>query len=99
MTVSQFPGRQYGLPHNGDELPFHPIASVFPLMERQAIVDLKNDIAKHGLLEPIVLLDGKVLDGRNRFLACHGLWGDRGGPDSGFEPPVRFWARSSYQPR
>jgi hypothetical protein len=34
---------------------------------------LVADIEKHGLLEPIDLLDDMVLDGRNRELACRKL--------------------------
>jgi N6-adenosine-specific RNA methylase IME4 len=50
---------------------FHPVANIFPLMDEVALVDLKNDIAKHGLREPIWLHnDGRIIDGRNRFQAC-----------------------------
>lgn len=51
---------------------FHPVASIFPLMDEVALVDLKADIAKHGLREPIWLHnDGRIIDGRNRFQACN----------------------------
>jgi ParB-like chromosome segregation protein Spo0J len=32
--------------------------------------DLADDIAKHGLQNPVVSLDGKFLDGHNRFKIC-----------------------------
>jgi hypothetical protein len=39
-------------------------------MSEQAFLDLKNDIAENGLREPIILHDGMVLDGGNRYRAC-----------------------------
>jgi len=51
-------------------IPFHPMAGIFPLLHGNAFADLQQDINENGLLEPIVLFDGQVLDGRNRFRAC-----------------------------
>ena len=85
-----FPGRGHGLKFVGGKLPFHPLADLFPLLEGDDLAALKDDIARNGLEEPITLFDGQVLDGRNRFLACHAVSFERGWPDSGFEPPVRF---------
>ena len=48
----------------------HPAAAIFPLLEAGDLRELADDIRKHGLIEPIVMLDGKVLDGRNRLSAC-----------------------------
>lgn len=48
----------------------HPAAGLFPMMTGQELLDLTDDIRENGLLEPIVLHEGAVLDGRNRLVAC-----------------------------
>jgi ParB-like nuclease domain len=50
--------------------PFHPLADVFPLMQGAEFKDLLEDIKANGQLEPIVLYENKILDGRNRYRAC-----------------------------
>lgn len=54
-----------GLPYEA-----HPHAELFPLMDGEAFAALTDDIREHGVREPIVLLDGLVLDGRNRYFAA-----------------------------
>jgi hypothetical protein len=49
---------------------FHEIANVWPLMTDDALTELANDIRANGLMNPIWLYEGKVLDGRNRWTAC-----------------------------
>lgn len=48
----------------------HPAADLFPMMSEPELEALADDIREHGQQEPIKLCDGKVLDGRNRLLAC-----------------------------
>lgn len=61
---------------------FHEVANIFPMMNASEYESLKADIRAHGLLEPIWLHDGMIIDGRNRYQACVEL---------GVEPTYRKW--------
>ena len=62
---------------------FHPVAAIFPMMEGREFEDLVDDIRRYGLREPIWLhRDGRILDGRNRYLACR---------EAGVEPGFRTY--------
>jgi ParB-like chromosome segregation protein Spo0J len=52
------------------ELEPHPLAQLFPPISQEEVAELGRDIALHGQLEPIVLYQGKILDGVNRYKAC-----------------------------
>jgi len=49
---------------------FHPAADIFPMLADEDLQALAEDIMAHGLQAPIELLDGKIIDGRNRYRAC-----------------------------
>lgn len=51
----------------------HPAAELFPLMEDDQFQALVVDIRDNGLQEPIVLFEGKIIDGRHRLRACEVL--------------------------
>ena len=48
----------------------HPAASMFPMIPQDELEALSADIGANGLLDPVVLFQGKILDGRNRAKAC-----------------------------
>lgn len=48
----------------------HEYAKLFPLSEGKPLAELAEDIKANGLLEPIMIFQGKILDGRRRELAC-----------------------------
>jgi hypothetical protein len=48
----------------------HPLANRFPPMTYTQRGELVDDIRSRGLLEPITLYEGMILDGRNRYRAC-----------------------------
>ena len=50
--------------------PFSDLVHIFPVMSREEFSALVASIRVHGLLEPIMLWRGEIIDGRHRFLAC-----------------------------
>jgi ParB-like chromosome segregation protein Spo0J len=48
----------------------HPICLLMPSADEDELQSLTDDIRAHGLLDPIVLFESRVLDGRNRAAAC-----------------------------
>ena len=65
VSANQVTGRP------GAQLEFHPVADIFPMMSDREFLDLVEDIRQHGLHEPVLVhADGRIVDGRNRYLAC-----------------------------
>ena len=48
----------------------HPICLLMPSADEDELQNLTDDIRAHGLLDPIVLFEKRILDGRNRAAAC-----------------------------
>ena len=61
----------------------HPAADIFPRMAPDDFEQFKANISANGLLEPIWICNGMVLDGRHRMRACS---------ESGIEPSFRKYA-------
>jgi N6-adenosine-specific RNA methylase IME4 len=68
------------------KLKAHPAAELFPMMSDAEIADLGADIKAQGQRRPIVILDGLILDGRNRYEACR---------RAGIEPRLEQWSGAS----
>lgn len=52
---------------------WHAYADIFPWMEGADRAALVEDVSRNGIIEPIVFLDGAVLDGRNRYTVAREL--------------------------
>ena len=63
----------------------HEYAELFPLATDTELADMAADIKVRGLMNPIILLDGRILDGRNRYAACAA---------AGVDPQFRAYAGS-----
>ena len=68
---------------------WHEAANLFPLFEANDLAELAQDISENGLLNPVILYEGKVLDGRNRLLACK---------EAGVKPAFVEWLANGVSP-
>lgn len=64
-------------------LPFHPYADLLPLIEGAEFAELVADVKANDVRDKIVVWDGAILDGRNRYRAAieAGLIEPDDGPD------------------
>jgi hypothetical protein len=62
--------------------PVHPMCELFPPVEGNDFFNLSRDIETNGLLYPIVVHEGQIVDGKARLLACQ---------DTGTEPRFIEW--------
>jgi ParB-like chromosome segregation protein Spo0J len=51
-------------------LPVHPAAAIFPMLDEEELNELAEDIKANGLIHPLIVKDGQLIDGRNRREAC-----------------------------
>jgi hypothetical protein len=55
------------------QLTRHPLSAAMGEMEPESFIELQTSVGKIGVLEPILIFEGKVLDGWNRYQAALGL--------------------------
>jgi hypothetical protein len=55
---------------SGHDMLFHSLAEIFPMLVTARVEELASDVGQRGLLQPILLYEGKILDGRCRYRAC-----------------------------
>jgi hypothetical protein len=48
----------------------HELANLLPMIDPSRFSELREDIRRNGILEPIKLFEGRILDGRNRYKAA-----------------------------
>jgi N6-adenosine-specific RNA methylase IME4 len=69
----------------------HEAADVFPMMDDARANELTDSIARQGQRLPIVICDGKILDGRNRARACEALGIEPQAEHFGGDPWAFVW--------
>lgn len=67
----------------------HKLAAVFPEMPPDQYEAFKQDVATRGVLNPIVVYQGEIIDGRHRWQAAH---------ETGRECPQVEWEPASASP-
>jgi len=59
---------------NGEQhnygMPVHPLCAMLPSMSELEFHDLQESIKKHGLITPVIVHHGELVDGRHRIRAC-----------------------------
>lgn len=59
--------------NSGVKYTSHAAAKAFPLLDAKDYELLKEDIRVNGVRNPIIVMGGEILDGRNRYAACEDL--------------------------
>ena len=72
------------------KLEVHPAADLVPRMTDEEFQSLKESIATNGLIHPIIVHDGKILDGRHRREACRQLDRDPPVEDIECDDPAKY---------
>jgi N6-adenosine-specific RNA methylase IME4 len=83
-------GSKYDLPHYPDRIPHHALAGLFPMFSESELDELAEDIRTRGQEQPVWILDGKIIDGRNRDEACHRIGIDPWTRDYEGDDPLGF---------
>ena len=84
---------------NVKDLKQHPLSAAFPSMNDADFQALKDDIDNNGQREPVTTLDGLVLDGWHRYLACSQLGLPIEMHTFGDDDPVAFVKSVNYHRR
>ena len=59
--------------HAAESYPDHPAMALIRRMNEGEIAALKSDVSERGLIEPLKVLNGELIDGRHRLLVCREL--------------------------
>lgn len=80
---------------------YHEIANIFPMMNADEYLKLKSDIADNGFDNslPIITLENKILDGRNRYRACKELYIEPTYKEFEGEDPFAYVVRTNLHRR
>ena len=77
-----------------EELEQHQLGAILPALAEDQISELAQDILAYGQLEPGTLLDGQVLDGWHRYLACKKVGIEfRANEYQGIDPAAYVWSK------
>lgn len=78
---------------------FHEYANLFPMMGEVELDQLAESIRQHGQQFPVVIYEGKILDGRNRYRACEKLGFSPDTADFAGADPLAFAVASNLDRR
>ena len=77
----------------------HELCTIFPRADERTISDIADDILQNGQTYPIVRYEGKILDGRNRYLACRKIGVEPSFADYAGDDPLGFVVSNNYHRR